>query len=67
MKAQERNIESTRVAADMCPGTSLAEAMGIMSPGQCAKPREQSLKIRQPLVPFLFDFLGRESFGFAFT
>ena len=67
MKAQEGHIESTTAIAGMCRATSLTEAMGIVSPNHCSKPQDQSFTIRQPLVPFLFDFLGPEPFGFAFT
>ena len=67
MKAQEGHIESTTAIAGMCRATSLTEAMGIVSPNHCSKPQDQSFTVRQPLVPFLFDFLGPEPFGFAFT
>jgi len=67
MKAQEGHIESTTAIAGMCRATSLTEAMGIVSPNHCSKPQEQSFTVRQPLVPFRFDFLGPEPFGFAFT
>jgi hypothetical protein len=67
MKAHEGNIESTTAFAETCHATSLAEAMGIMSPDNCITPREHSLPSRRPMVPFLFDFLGREPFGFDFT
>lgn len=67
MKAHEESIESTTVVADISRATSLADAMGIMSPDCAAKPREHSLAARRPILPSLFDFLGREPFGFAFT
>jgi len=46
---------------------SLAESMGIMSADCSTKPQEHDLAARRPMMPFLFDFLGREPFGFAFT
>ena len=67
MKVQEGHIESTTAIAGMGRATSLTEAIGIMSPNHCSKPRDQSFRVHQPLVPFLFDFLGSEPFGFAFT
>jgi hypothetical protein len=66
MKAQEEVIDSTTHVADTCHATSLAEAMGII-PDRSSKPAEHSVTPRRPMVPFLFDFLGREPFGFAFT
>jgi hypothetical protein len=41
--------------------------MGIIPPDRSSMPRGHHLTARQPLVPFLFDFLGCEPFGFAFT
>ena len=67
MKAQEGHIESTTAIAGMCRATSLTEAMEILSPNHSSKPQKQSFTVRQPLVPFLFDFFGPEPFGFAFT
>ena len=67
MKTQEACIESSATVADMCHATSLAEAMGIMSPDRCSKPLDQCFPMHQPIAPFLFDFLGREPFGFVFT
>ena len=63
MKAQEGHIESTTAIAGMCRATSLTEAMGIVSPHHCSKPHDQSFTVRQPLVPFLFDFLGPSHLG----
>ena len=67
MKAQDGHIESITAIAGMCRATSLTDAMGIVSPNHGSEPQDQSFTVRQPLVPFLFDFLGPEPFGFAFT
>ena len=67
MKPQEGDIVSTTAIAGMCRATSLTEATGIVSPNYYAKPQDRSFTVRPPFVPFLFDFLGPEPFGFAFT
>ena len=63
MKPQEGDIVSTTAIAGMCRATSLTEATGIVSPNHYAKPQDRSFTGRQPLVPFLFDFLGPGPLG----
>jgi hypothetical protein len=67
MKAQEAKIESATHVEDIHRATSLVEAMGITSPDCSSKLQAHGLTARRPVLPFLFDFLVREPFGFAFT
>jgi hypothetical protein len=68
MSATERNHETPAAPAAMRRNPSLATAMRIMSHTGPVTTRDHEVAAsRPPLVPFLFDFLGREPFGFAFT
>lgn len=68
METPEVNRKPSTAADDMCHATSLMSAMGITRADGCSEPRGPSLAPSRPqLHPFLFDFIGREPFGFAFT
>jgi hypothetical protein len=68
MGSIEVNRKKSTAAEDVCHAASLTNAMGIMRANECTVPREPGAsRSHAQLQPFLFDFIGREPFGFAFT
>jgi hypothetical protein len=69
VEAIEVNRKESTAADEMHRrATSLMSAMGIMLADHSSVPRDPSPFASRPMLePFLFDWVGREPFGFAFT
>jgi len=68
METIEVNRKKSTAANQMRRATSLMSAMGIMRADGSSVPHDPSLFASRPLLErFLFDCIGREPFGFAFT
>jgi hypothetical protein len=68
MGSVQSNRNQSTAADDMSHVTSLTCPTGIMRTDGCSELREPGVTASHPrLRPFLFDFIGREPFGFVFT